>query len=176
MDIAAFLFSQAPQFWGQALRNLYYSALTLARIKDVRAFAEPTNKFHTKVWALSPLPIRRYFSEKMRIVRARHDYEALDDLAEAARTDLCDFLRDGVQPFEQLIEQTRENIEKDYKCCSGESKNCSYCNEIKFKKCMRAMSLVELEYIQLKFHEMIIANEQRSTITLAVSKRTDEIA
>ena len=75
MNVAALLFAQGPEFWGQGLRSLYYSALTLARLKDVNAFQDSTEKFHLKVWNLSPLPIRNYFSKDLKKTRTRYDYD-----------------------------------------------------------------------------------------------------
>jgi len=60
----------------------------------------------------------------MRIVRARHDYTPLNNPEEIGREDLEAFVKDGVEPFNSLILQTKESIEKDYKRCSSNPKTC----------------------------------------------------
>lgn len=159
MNVAALLFAQGPEFWGQGLRSIYYSALTLARLKDVNAFSDSTEKFHVKVWSLSPLPIRNYFARDMKKVRTRYDYD-LDTTQSEATSDLISFLQNGVTPFENLLAQANKNIVEDYRHCSNIPSTCKYCRDAKVNNCLKKSAATELEATRNTLLEILARNSE----------------
>ena len=160
INVAAILFSQQPSFWGQGLRSIYYSALTLARIKDIRAFMEPTKKFHSRVWGISALPIRKYFDEKFKAIRIRYDYEVSENPGKLSQEDLKDFIREGIEPFCQLIDQAADSIRKDFRHCNGAMQNCPYCERLRSEVCLRDKGLTELEQLRKKVKELVTSQSR----------------
>jgi len=166
MNVASLLFAQGPEFWGQGLRSLYYSALTLARLKDVNTFYNGSKDFHSKVWNRSPLPIRKYF-EEMKTVRTRHDYKA--DLEQsAAISDLDEFIQYGKAPFESLLVQAHINIDDDYKRCTNTPSNCKHCKEANVSECLKKSAKIELESTHDTLLEIVARN---SELSVTASKR-----
>ncbi len=154
LDTSAILFSQEPRLWGSGLRSLYYCALTLARIKDVRAFHRPTEKFHEKVWNMSSLAIRRYFRNDLRQLRLKHDYlpEPLSQTINASET--ATFFRSGTVPFQMLIDETREHLIRDFHQCSGVPTGCRHCVFCRSPACLRASALEQLSRLDDGFHKL----------------------
>ena len=157
LNVAAILFSQSPSVWGQGLRSLYYGALTLARVKDVVTFLRPAKEFHSRVWRLSKLPVRRYFDETMKDVRVRYDYEVLPDAGRSAREDFQAFLKEGLDPFYQLLDQTADSIQKDFRRCTGEVHTCPYCKG-NSGGCSRDKALMEIETIRQEMKALALAH------------------
>jgi hypothetical protein len=160
MKVASLLIAQGPEFWGQGLRSLYYSALTLARLKDVNTFCSGSKDFHSKVWGRSPIPIRKYF-EEMKNVRTRHDYKA--DVGQSdAEYDFVGFIQNGMPPFEGLLDQAKINIDDDYKRCTNIPSNCKHCKEANVSECLKKSAIIELESVRNTLLEIVTVNTQLS--------------
>lgn len=172
MSVAALLFAQGPAFWGQGLRSLYYAALTLARLKDVNAFLDSTERFHVKVWSLSPLSIREYFAKDMKKVRKRYDYDASAGQSDA-KSDLLNFLQNGVKPFELLLIQAARNIEDDYHHCNNTPATCKYCRDVKLATCLKQAAMEELDTTRRTLKE-IVARNSKFTVDAAKSEAPRE--
>ena len=157
ISVAALLFAQGPTFWGQGLRSLYYSALTLARLKNVNALLDSTERFHIKVWSLSPLPIREYFAKDMKKVRTRYDYDVAAGQSDAT-SDLASFLQKGVIPFELLLVQAEKNIADDYRHCTNNVGTCTYCRDAQVTSCLNKSAMTELEATRITLKEIVARN------------------
>jgi hypothetical protein len=153
-EVSAILFAQDSSVWGQGLRSMYYCALTLARIKDVRMKYDPGASFHEKVWNASRDSVRGYFRDTLRPLRTKYDYTPLGDAAGAARDDLEEFLRNGPSAFEKLVRQTKDSLELDYDGCAKDPAKCRQCSRGHVAFCLRERSLADLGELDKKFKEM----------------------
>ena len=155
IDLAVIIFAQDSRYWGDAFKNIYYAALSLGRIKNINTLVVPSKKFHQNVWKISPIIVRRYFNDTLRLIRIRFDYsvnmgENISFLEEAEQ-----FRKEAKTPFAVLIEVTREQIKKNYKNCNGITTACIYCSITPKNDCQKKRALEDLNIIQGKIEDLI---------------------
>lgn len=160
IKVSALLFSQPTSFWGQGLRTLYYSALTLARLKNASALHDATENFHSKVWQLSTVSIRKYFDKIMKRVRTKYDY-GVNISNDEPNSDLDSFICIGLEPFESLLNQAEISIARDYKRCTRNIERCEYCAISKPIACMKEAAMTELMATRTVLSDIVLEVQAR---------------
>jgi hypothetical protein len=149
-DVAIVLFAQEPNYWGQALRSLYYCALTLGRLKNLSALTISSSSFHKKVWQHSELKIRRYFGETMKEVRTRHDYDCSAQNSSVLVSDSQEFFLQGEPAFRVLLDQSKASIEKVFARCASNSQACQVCKDAASSDCLKVIALAQIYSLSSK--------------------------
>ena len=154
-SVASNLFGTDSTLWGHALRALYYSALTLARVHDLDGLVFEGEGFHRKVWGQATAKARGFFENTVRPMRVRYDYEPRPPSNETSRLDVAQFLKSEPEAFKALVRQAREDIDRQYHKCPSRSTDCSYCRAAQFDTCIKSASLTALDDYDERLRQLL---------------------
>lgn len=103
-------------YWGQIFSRLYYAYFTLARIVHIGKTGQYEQEKHTVIWQQNKKEVRKKYGETLKHLRTYYDYdyasntESIEELSKN-----LSFILDNRKAFDQLINDTNEQIEKFYK-------------------------------------------------------------
>lgn len=145
--IAEILISNAPSLYGHALRNIYYSALNLARLKNIKLSTIKSENFHKKIWGISTVKIRKYFEDELKRIRNKYDYQPFVSEKEVVE-DFLNFKKSGFLQFNDLLDDASIRVDAIYKNCKNLPASCEICKDIHGVECAKNISIVKLHEIK----------------------------
>lgn len=154
-QVATLLFAQTRDLWGQGIRALYYSALTLARMKDFDGLLPVASSFHEKVWAQTTKKARKFFRDSMRPLRVRYDYDIYIPKDETVEEDLQAIARAGPSAFAALFEDAAASLDRQLSHCTGSPVTCTYCSSEATARCTREVAVAELARIRAQIETLL---------------------
>ncbi len=170
-QVATLLFAQARDMWGQGIRALYYSGLTLARMKDLDGLLPAASGFHEKVWAQTTKKARRFFRDTMRGLRNRYDYTILVPPDEPVEDDLARISQEGPIAFAALFNDVAESLERQLSNCTMVPSTCPYCLIEPKHGCTRDAARSELAMIKEQVTTLV-----ETTIPRLAKQPLDELS
>lgn len=117
-------------YWGQIFSRLYYAYFTLARIVHIGKTGQYEQEKHTVIWQQNKKEVRKNFGETLKHLRTYYDYdyssnaESREELAQNVS-----FILNNQKAFNQLINDTKEQVDKFYKHKKDKEDWINKCNK-----------------------------------------------
>ena len=117
-------------YWGQIFSRLYYAYFTLARIVHIGKTGQYEQEKHTVIWQQNKKEVRKNFGETLKHLRTYYDYdyssnaESREELAQNVS-----FILNNQKAFNQLINDTKEQVGKFYKHKKDKEDWINKCNK-----------------------------------------------
>jgi hypothetical protein len=130
------MFALEPGFWMRGVGDLYYCALTLARMKNRALLLNRREKFHKSVWAVAPISYRKFFSERMKKLRETGDYDLAPLNGVSGLTAVTAVIDEGPDHFRLLLKDAQSHLDAQMDSCNG-LPPCRICMATSGKICLR---------------------------------------
>ena len=103
-------------YWGQIFSRLYYAYFTLARMIHIVKTKQYEQEKHTVIWQQNKKEVRKKYGETLKHLRTYYDYDYSSNIeSKEELTKNLSFILNNRQAFNQLIDDTKEQIKKFYK-------------------------------------------------------------
>ena len=117
-------------YWGQIFSRLYYAYFTLARIVHIGKTGLYEQEKHTVIWQQNKKEVRKNFGETLKHLRTYYDYDYSSNAQ--SREELAknvSFILNNQKAFNQLINDTKEQVNKFYKHKKDKEDWINKCNK-----------------------------------------------
>ena len=103
-------------YWGQIFSRLYYAYFTLARIVHIGKTGQYEQEKHTVIWQQNKKEVRKNFGDTLKHLRTYYDYDySSNSESREELTKNISFILNNQKAFNQLINDTKEQVDKFYK-------------------------------------------------------------
>ena len=117
-------------YWGQIFSRLYYAYFTLARIVHIGKTGQYEQEKHTVIWQQNKKEVRKNFGDTLKHLRTYYDYDySSNSESREELTKNISFILNNQKAFNQLINDTKEQVDKFYKHEKDKENWINKCNK-----------------------------------------------